>query len=157
MKRIAISMILATALAACATTATNPSGLQSTALTGPEALKPLKQCSRPNPPHDLARLLSPSDIRLTNGNLGKLASMKDNDGRGIRPLSEYVYQYVGIVDKGVNKVYVNAIMPPPDQIIWQKQALIMCDGGDRAFGVVFNPETKTFSNLEINGSYAKGR
>lgn len=157
MKRIAISMILASALAACATTTTAPNGLQTTALTGPEALKALKQCSRPSPPHDLARLLSPADIRLTNSNLGKLATMKDSDGRGIRPLNEYIYQYVGIVDKGVNKVYVNAIMPPPDQIIWQKQALIMCDGGDRAFGAVFNPETQTFSNFEINGSFAKGR
>lgn len=155
MKRIAISMILASALAACATTA--PNGLQSTVLDAGEALKAVKQCSRPNPSYDILRLLPASDIRLTNENLGKLALMKDRDGRVARPLNEYVYQYVGIVDKGVNKVYVNAIMPPPDQIIWQKQALIMCDGGDRAFGAVFNPQSKSFSNFEINGSYGKGR
>lgn len=156
MKRIAISMVLASALAACATTSA-PGGLQSTPLSGPEADKVLKQCSRPTPVFTATRALTGSEIRSANANLGKLASMRDSDGRGIRPLNEYVYQYVGIVHAGTNKVYVNAIMPPPDDIIWKKQALIMCDGGDRAFGALYNPATQTFSDLEINGSFAKGR
>ena len=156
MKQAVIGLFLAAGLTACATT-TVPSAWRTTSLSGAEASKVLKQCSRPTPAFQSIYALSPSEKSAVDAQLDKLATMKDVQGRSVRALGEYVYQYAGFVEKGTRKIYVNAIVPPPDDIIWQSQALIICDGGDLSFGAVYNPTVRAFSQFAINGSYAADR
>lgn len=157
MKQLVMGVILAGALSACVTVALPEGGLRSTALVGAEATKLLDQCSRPDPVFQSTYVLSGPEKAALDANLTRLALLKDADGRGVRELDSYVYQYAGIINQGVRQVYVHAVMPPPDDILWKTQAMILCDGGDRSFGTVYDPATKTFSNFAINGSYAKGR
>ena len=60
-------------------------------------------------------------------------------------------QYVGIKIKGKKFIYINAFAdskPPTD---WKEKAVIICDGGESSWGVLYNVETGKFSELAFNG------
>ena len=39
----------------------------------------------------------------------------------------------------------------PLDVPWQEQVVVMCDGGNRAWGIAYDVDTKTFGELRING------
>ncbi len=73
-----------------------------------------------------------------------------------RPLHEYYRQYAGVVSNGRKLIYAGLLHEstfedPTDFPDWRSEAVIMCDGGDYAWGVAFDPKTRTFQPPEFNG------
>ena len=64
-------------------------------------------------------------------------------------LPEYKRQYVGIVQNDKELILVNAFCT--DEFDWQEEAVIVSDGGDCFFRVIYDPATGTFTDFEVNG------
>jgi len=67
-------------------------------------------------------------------------------------LALYGRQYAGVITNKKRIIYVNFFikeMPPDAKAI--KTPVIVCDGGDGYWGIEFDVDTETFSNLETNG------
>jgi hypothetical protein len=69
---------------------------------------------------------------------------------------DYYRQYGGLVIAGQRVIYVNAFhrqviekSQQPDA--WKSSPIGICDGGELAFGVEFDPETKTLAKFQFNG------
>jgi hypothetical protein len=63
-----------------------------------------------------------------------------------------IRQYAGMIREGRRVVYVNAWTdhgsPDPS---WRHTVMLTCDGGPLNFGVLYDPETRTFSHFAGNG------
>jgi len=72
------------------------------------------------------------------------------------PPSRYYRQYIGFRIGGRKLIYVNALMISDEELPylndWRTKAEIVCDGGAMAFGVEYDPATKTFQNFAFNGA-----
>ena len=71
-------------------------------------------------------------------------------GAQIKNPEEFYMQYVGIIIDGKKLIYINAFSESNPDEVWKKSAVNICDGGN-AWGVLYNPETKKFYDLAING------
>lgn len=78
----------------------------------------------------------------------------------IEPLNEYGYQYIGLIINDQRYIYINAFLlnifyghDDFETIYkdWQTKPIIFCDGGNGFWGVLFDVNTKLFSQLSING------
>lgn len=69
----------------------------------------------------------------------------------LQPLASYVRQYTGVVSEGRTLIYASFVTVPAD-IPWQRQVVLLCDGGNRAWGVAFDVDSKTFDAVRINGA-----
>jgi hypothetical protein len=76
------------------------------------------------------------------------AAGNPSDDLGDR-LPEYKRQYVGIVENDKELILVNAFCT--DEFDWQEEAVIVSDGGDCFFRVIYDPATGTFTGFEVNG------
>jgi hypothetical protein len=67
-------------------------------------------------------------------------------------LPTYKRQYVGFnqEEDGLALILVNATCAGDDEI-WRTQPVIVMDGGDCFFRVIYNPGNRTFSGFEVNG------
>ncbi len=68
----------------------------------------------------------------------------------LEPLERYVAQHTGVVSEGRRVIYTSFLLQPLD-VPWQERVVIMCDGGNRAWGIAYDVDTKTFGDLRING------
>jgi hypothetical protein len=66
------------------------------------------------------------------------------------PADEYDRQYIGVISKGARLIY-GSFYSPGFGDPGTSKPMIICDGGPSLWGVVFDPKTDTFSNLEFNG------
>jgi hypothetical protein len=73
----------------------------------------------------------------------------------LEPLTSYIRQYAGVVSLGRPLIYASFLTAPSD-LPWQREVLIVCDGGNRAWGVTFDVQNKTFGEVRINGSFGRG-
>jgi hypothetical protein len=64
-------------------------------------------------------------------------------------LPEYKRQYVGIIQNGSELILVNAFCT--DDSDWQEDAVIVLDGGDCFFRIIYDPGNRTFSDFQVNG------
>lgn len=73
-------------------------------------------------------------------------------GEKISPSYKHVYQYIGIIVDSRKKIYVNGLVPliESDYNI-HNDIISVCDGGKYAWGIVFDIESKQFSDLQFNG------
>jgi len=79
-------------------------------------------------------------------------------GKRIEDPAAYYRQYLGIRVGGRNLIYVNAfdeftakqLQEYKAKIDWRETPIIGCDGGQSFWGVVYDPATGKFSDLEIN-------
>jgi hypothetical protein len=72
----------------------------------------------------------------------------------VKHLSEYNRQYIGVLENGKKIIYVNFFIKElykEKPLLWQEQAVIVCDGGEGFWGIEFNVESEKFSNLITNG------
>ena len=77
---------------------------------------------------------------------------RSNDERVKEILSKlraYKRQYVGVVIAGHKYVYFNLFCLAPKD--WTRREFVVSDGGTCFLNIRFSMETKTFSNLQING------
>jgi hypothetical protein len=70
------------------------------------------------------------------------------------PRRSYGRQYIGIVISGKRLIYGNFYPPSSDpraKEIESTRPVVSCDGGSQFWGIVFDPRSKTFSDLQFNG------
>ena len=64
---------------------------------------------------------------------------------------KYFRQYVGVRHRGKRQIYINAFCddrPPSD---WRTRFYVVIDGATCDWHAFYDPGTKTFSDLTING------
>ena len=65
----------------------------------------------------------------------------------------YDRQYVGILYRGKQAIYVNAFKPRDDSALDPSvDAVRVCGGGGSFWGAVFDPDSGTFSEIAANGA-----
>ncbi len=143
---------------------------KSALLPASEAEAVTKQCSRPSP-RNFSGTWQPSneEILEMEAHFAKIKRLKVKKcciiGARIENPEEFYMQYVGIVVDGKKLIYINAfgefgtlgIEESADSSItfiktddWKTSAVIVCNGGYE-WGVLYNPKTKKFFDLAING------
>jgi hypothetical protein len=151
-------------LAACSSTpesARQPSvtaiGVDKAVILDPsQADSMVRQCSRSAPEkHSGTWQVSEAVVAQLELDLPKLAQLTTDacckrDGSVSAP-EAYFRQYVGIVVDGKPLVYINAFKSNWSNAPWREKALVMCDGGDDYWGALYDPETRRFLALSING------
>ena len=128
-------------------------------LVGDEAQGALLPCSRVGPANigvDGTWVPTWTDIHhLEQGVGGFLATFGDDAPS--QPLDQYRRQYVGFVRDGRRLIYASffprdeCIGYPEGRYCWQLRPITVCDGGDRYFGVEFDPKARSFSEYSTNG------
>ncbi len=79
-------------------------------------------------------------------------------GYKIDSLQRFAYQYVGVTIKGKKYIYINAFGNSiveeykKHHLDFTTKLVVVCDGGTFFWGVLFDIETKEFSELAFNGS-----
>lgn len=117
----------------------------------------LHQCSRATPQGATGAWLP------TAGQVAELETRLPAALAKLKPSKQggYGRQYGGIVLGGRKLIYVNAFPLgvlgdfDKDQSHWTykatHQGVMVCDGGEDFFGVLYDPATKTFSSFQFNG------
>ena len=141
-------------LSSCATTVVLPG--RSVVLPASES-EALKFCSRSGPSTVEGAWEVPTDVvAALEQDLHKLSGLKATGccflGGRIRHPEEYFRQYLGLVVGGRHVVYVNAFKSAATHPHWQAAPVGVCDGGSDYWGALYEPESRRFSDLAINGS-----
>ena len=77
-------------------------------------------------------------------------------GRQIEHPENYIRQYVGVLQDGQKRIYVNAFCgfnggQPPQSPYWKNHLYIIYDGGSCVWRSMYDLSSKTFLELSING------
>ena len=152
---------LATAVLAASILAGSGSADPEVAVLPPSEAERMQQCSRAGPPpFDGTWTPTPEQISFLKGRLSGLVGMQSTacclPGASIRTLSGMRIQVVGLVlsDTKARVLYLNGfagLAETAGHDSWRTNAYIVCDGGSNHWGVLFDPETGTFSQLAFNG------
>ena len=153
-------LILATALVCMTAARAATIESQYTVLHGIEAEKALHQCSRPVP-EGIKGLWDPSEavvhqLESRLPQLAKLASENSHSAsKSIGDSTATYRQYIGVVIGDRRYVYINAWTAGELRMgsdgTWRYKASVVCDGGPSHWGALYDPQTGTFSALEMNG------
>jgi hypothetical protein len=111
----------------------------------------LKQCSR-GTPKNVTGYWTPLTSQIAE--MEKLLPEFLKKSGYNRSFSDSCRQYVGIISHGKQLIYVNAFpksTPGDFGKDWQTKAVIVCDGGEAFWGVVFDPADNTFHDFATNG------
>lgn len=122
----------------------------------------LKQCSRSAPNKvDICFDLTTNDLWKLENNFKKVLKIKAADccllGGVIKDLKNYAFQYTGLIIKNKKYIYINAfkLYTPEDLTTiyknWKTSPIIVCDGGESYWGVLYDLETGQFTQLSMNG------
>ena len=143
------ALLAALALAGCATPPLY------TALGADQLDLVSEQCSRPNPPHhESVWQPSPDDLKQAEQELPQLNALAPADCCGAAHPGDakaYQRQYFGLVSGGKRLLYVNAFLPAMPNKSWTDYAIVICDGGSGAWGAVYAPTERRWSDLHFNG------
>ncbi len=144
-------------LALAATAALNGcAGHARFAVLGPEQGEIVaEQCSRPNPPrHESSWTPGPEDVLQLEQDLPALQKLVPAAWQDSMPVGDgkaYVRQYFGILAQGRRLIYVNAFREAMANKEWRQYAIVVCDGGSGAWGAVYDPASRSFSDFALNG------
>jgi hypothetical protein len=96
------------------------------------------------------------DILNLESHLGEIARLKVRgsiSGAQIAHPAESMRQYLGIVVDGKMRIYINAFPRGMASKDWREKFVTICDGGAGVWGVLYDPQTGSFSSLETNGGF----
>jgi hypothetical protein len=113
----------------------------------------LRQCSRETPAN-VSQFWNPSSEQIQKLEFLLPKYVRDGAGRkpSIKDGLEYHRQYVGIVVNGKRLIYGNFYPASVSDYFDEKSTpVIVCDGGASYWGIVFEPESSVFLDLQING------
>lgn len=115
-----------------------------------------RQCSRPSPPaFDEAWEPSAAQVAILEEDLPELAKQRAKGcclvGGRISDVASSWRQYVGLVVGGKKLIYINGFSTRGLGERWMTEPEIMCDGGESAWGALYDPATRSFSELAFNG------
>jgi len=157
-------LILLALFLLCLCASANSASSERVVLLPPtQARHVLQQCSRETPgPVSGVWTVSPAIIAKLEQDLPKLSKLVSQTccgkGLSVSDPSAFYRQYVGVSIKGHDYVYINAFhdhpiyLHPKDRDRWRSEPELVCDGGDSFWGVLYDPETRQFSQLSFNGS-----
>jgi len=74
------------------------------------------------------------------------------DAPHVGDAAAYDRQYFGILVHGHHKIYINAFLDAMANKDWKAYAIVICDGGNGAWGAVYDPSSRDFSDFAFNGS-----
>ncbi len=115
----------------------------------------LHQCSRTTPENDDGFWPVPDQVaQRVDRDIDKVSTLQSNAGIAIERPRDYFRQYVGIAISGRQFVYINAIRHGAfgrTELPWKTKAITICDGGEISWGALYDPATRNFSQLAING------
>jgi hypothetical protein len=141
--------------------AAGPDLASFTVLEGRHAQALSKQCSREDPPRfDGTWQPNQQDVLDVEAHLPLLQRLKASrcciPGARVTNVHNYYRQYLGLVVVGRRVVYINAFSMKVagvarDARHWASEPMMACDGGENFWGAVYDPATKTFSELAFNG------
>lgn len=109
----------------------------------------LRTCSRASPDREAVAprwVPTAADIAALEAALPTIAAGSDP--------ARYHRQYVGFERDGAKLIYLNAwptSVPSPANLA--REAVRVCDGGKQFWGAVWDPGTRTFSDLAGNGGF----
>ena len=128
---------------------------KSVLLSESEAKRLTHQCSRPGP-SDFSETWKPTaaEIKAMESKFSDLKELKAEGGQVENPEHFYM-QYIGVVIKGKKSIYINAFADSEPPKNWKEKAVIVCDGGEDFWGVLYDVETGKFSELAFNGVVRK--
>jgi len=116
----------------------------------------LHQCSRATPERFTGTWRpTAADARRLDEDLGKLnnvvAKLCCMPGNVVHP-ELFFRQYIGLEIDGQRFIYVNAFEDSTAKSIdWHRVPVVVCDGGDGFWGALYNPRTRSFTDLAVNG------
>ena len=109
----------------------------------------LQQCSRDVPRADNFWTPTKAQIVELEKYLERLSTLDSdrccNSGKIVGSPKDYPRQYVGVIVRGKQFIYINAGASETEEI------RSVCDGGKSFWGALYDPESKTFSELAFNG------
>lgn len=143
---------------------------RSALLKGEEAKALAKQCSRDSPSDFTDTWVPPpeiiSEMESRFDRISKLKAECCIRGVKIEKPNDWYMQYAALVWKGKKVIYINAIgrdkptaLSVDDNWVfsespgerWRSSAVTVCDGGEAYWGVIYDTETREFSDLAVNG------
>ena len=118
----------------------------------------LSQCSRWTP-EDISGYWTPAqnDVHEIEQIFKKVYGLRTTNGQTIASLDKFAFQYVGVTIKRKRFIYINAFHLDNDAEFvtfyknWKTEPVVMCDGGDFYWGVLFSVDKSKFKDLAING------
>ena len=133
----------------------NSQRTKSTLLPVSEISRAIQQCSRPGP-EKYSDTWQPSELEIQEMESRfeqiKKLTVKECciQGARIEDPERYYMQYVGIIINKQRLIYINAFAASTPYEGWKENAINICDGGT-AWGVLYDPKSKEFHDLAING------
>ncbi|HVS92870.1 MAG TPA: hypothetical protein VHE59_12595 [Mucilaginibacter sp.] len=133
----------------------------SAALDTAHGKKLLHQCSRETPENVSGFfVVSVTQVKSVEDNFKKILKLKSKvyaSGSDLADLGQYGYQYIGLIIHRKKYIYINAFNYYPNEfkrmhLDWEKDAVNTCGGGNGWWGVLYNIEDQSFSQLRTNGS-----
>jgi hypothetical protein len=97
---------------------------------------------------------SETEIDGLEANLLQISEMKPrgwSTSIQIQHPERYYRQYIGATTRRKKLIYVNAFCEDPLPQIWKSQLYVVMDGGTCFWQAFYDPATKQFLNLTING------
>jgi hypothetical protein len=113
----------------------------------------LRQCSRSSP-SNVSQFWSPSleQIQRLESALSTYIRLGDGPKPVIANSVQYHRQYVGIIVNGRRLIYGNFYPTSVSDYFDEKSTpVVVCDGGASFWGIVFEPESSKFLDLQVNG------
>jgi hypothetical protein len=113
----------------------------------------LRQCSR-GTPANVSQFWNPSpeQIRKLESLLPQYLRHGTDRNPNIPENVEYHRQYVGIVVDGKRLIYGNFYPASVSDLFDEKSIpVVVCDGSASFWGVVFEPDSSAFLDLQVNG------
>ena len=120
-----------------------------------QATRLFDQCSRPAPvPEGLTWQPSRAEVDQLEASLPSYLNAIHAKGQTTPPVPpQYRGQYVAYTERGQPRIYASFV--PADAAAHKGTkkgtAVLVCDGGSRFWGVVYNPATRSFMDLQFNG------
>jgi hypothetical protein len=139
--------------------AVSPPALLSTVgplpLNSGQATRLFKQCSRPAPvPEGLTWQPSRVEIDQLEASLPSYLNATHAKGQTTPPVPpQYRGQYVAYTEQGQPRIYASFVPADAAALAGSDKgtAVLVCDGGSQFWGVVYNPATRSFTDLQFNG------
>jgi hypothetical protein len=122
------------------------------ALPSSEALALFKQCSRHTPtPDKVLEAPSANEVAAIEAHVVQYIAELSKSGKRVPPAGIYARQYVSFMEGGKRKIYGNFFPQSVARGSAYRSAVIVCDGGAKFWGIVYDPEHKAIIQLEMNG------
>jgi len=137
----------AAALAAC-----SGPPVRSVVLASDQAELVAEQCSRPNPPHyESTWQPGPEITKQLELDLPALKAVAPAHTEApVADVNAYDRQYFGIVVHDKRLIYINAFQPAMANKDWKYYAIVVCDTTTGAWGALYDPASRGFSDFAFN-------